>query len=58
MRPASLAVTLVVALCAGVFAFSGSSYADVTAVQGGASGYFTRVSLFGGPPAPAGRRPR
>ncbi len=55
-RPASLAVAML-ALTTGVFALGGSSYADVASVRGTASGYYSNVSLFGGPPSERGPAP-
>ncbi len=57
LRPTWWAVTVVLALAAGVFAFSGSSSADVTAVKGSAYGYYANVSLFGGAASPRGPAP-
>ncbi|MDQ4069613.1 MAG: hypothetical protein M3203_09135, partial [Actinomycetota bacterium] len=52
-RVRRLALAVVVAVGVGTLALTGSSSADVTAVRGEAIGYYTDVSLFGGP---TGRR--
>ena len=57
MRHRLAPVVALMALGAGMFAFAGSSSADVSAVRGGAFGYFTSVSLFGGPASPRGPAP-
>lgn len=44
-----VAISTVTAVAGALLVLSGSSSADVTAVQGSAYGYYTSVSLFGGP---------
>jgi len=51
-----LALAFMIPLAAGI-ALSGPSTADVTAVKGSAYGYFSRIGLFGGPPADRGPAP-
>ncbi|MDP8969310.1 MAG: hypothetical protein M3N52_02155, partial [Actinomycetota bacterium] len=58
VRRASLAVMLVMALSAGVFAFSGSASAETSAVQGSAYGYYTYdIALFESPQPNQGPAP-
>ncbi|MDQ6615037.1 MAG: hypothetical protein M3083_09875 [Actinomycetota bacterium] len=47
-----------VTVVGGFFALSGQSYAAVTVVTGSAYGYYSNVSLFGGPFVPKGPAPR
>lgn len=56
-RGARSALAVTVAMGTGLILVSGPSTADVTAVQGSAYGYFSSVSLFGGPPMTRGPAP-
>ena len=57
LRGARSALAVTVAVGTGLIFVSGPSTADVTAVQGNAYGYFSSVSLFGGPPMTRGPAP-
>lgn len=54
---AGSAVAALMALGTGMFGFVGASGADVATVTGGAYGYFTDISLFGGASSTRGPEP-